>query len=305
MKIVVVGAGGLGGLLGSVLHEAGRDVHLVARGAHLDALRAHGLTVVTEGRPQTHNISASDGTDALSDVDLAVVTVKTHSLDGVAGLAAALADAGAWVVPLVNGVDAAERLIEGGVDGSRVIPGIAYLTAFRTAPGVITRSGRHQRLLFGVVGTDPSRSDHPLRKAFAHTGVSVDIVPDIDRELWKKMAVVCALSALCGRDNTTIGEVRSSRDSELRHGRSVREVVAVARAQGVDFTDQDALEVHRTLASFGDSFFPSLVHDLRSGISTEVDALCGTIVRLGAQAGIPTPFYEDATRAIVAHAKPS
>src|SRR5690606_988582 len=116
--------------------------------------------------------------------DLVFVAVKAYSLDEVAPALARLAQGGATVVPLLNGVDVADRLESAGVPRDRVADGIAYLTAFRTAPGHIERKGMHQRLL---VGGGPAHT--LLSRAFADTGVEVVAAGDIRTELWMKMAV--------------------------------------------------------------------------------------------------------------------
>ena len=297
MRIAVVGAGGLGGLLGATLHRAGHDVHLVGRGVHLQALADRGLEVVESGTSHTLRIPCSDGDALDGPVDIAFVTVKAYSVAGAAPLAARLAGAGAWIVPLVNGVDATERLIAEGVAPERLAVGVAYLTGFRVRPGVVERVGAHQRLVFGELAALPD-GRHPLKAAFSDTDVHVDVCSDIRVELWRKMAVVCALAAMCGATGQPIGAARAmASGSRLQRG-TVDEVLSVARGRGVPMGQDERIGIHATLDSFSEDFFPSLLHDLRQDQRTEVDALNATVSAMGAEIGIETPFNDAATDAI-------
>ena len=149
MKIAILGAGGVGGYYGGVLARAGHQVSMLARGAHLEALRERGLEVRTPEEPFTVAVGAADDPRELGENDLAIVAVKTYSLGEIAPAARIVAEAGAIVLPLLNGVDAADRLIEGGVPDERVLGGLTEISAVRTAPGVIEGRSQFQR---GVVG---------------------------------------------------------------------------------------------------------------------------------------------------------
>ena len=157
MRIVVVGAGGLGSYVGALLARADHQVTLVARGEHLAAIRRSGLHVHTvAGDFDVHPECAASALE-LPGADLTFVTVKAFSLDDVADQVAHLARAGSIVVPLLNGVTAGERLVERGVASDRLVEGIAYMTAFVTEPGRVERRAEHHRLVVGSsTGSDPA-----------------------------------------------------------------------------------------------------------------------------------------------------
>lgn len=300
-RIVVVGAGGLGSYLAAALAGVGHTVTAVARGEHGAAIRTKGLTVVTGlesgGQPahSVHRVRCVERTEDAGPQDLALITVKAFSLDEVAPAVAALAAPGATVVPFLNGVDAIERLEAAGVPATSLLGGVAYLTAFRTAPGRVERSGTHGRLLVGAPNTgDPNRLERTIA-AFNGTGIQVVHSDDIHRDLWLKMALVCALSALCGAGDSALGPLRTHPSSQQLQHRAVREVLAVAKAAGVETGDNAHASVTQILDGFPDDFYPSLVHDLRAGRATEIGALCGTIVRLGEEYGVDTPLHAMAT----------
>lgn len=291
LEVAVLGAGGLGSYLGAVLHEAGARVHLVARGEHLRSIAGAGLRVTDHTGTRTLHIPASDGS-TLAGADVAFVCVKTYSLDGVAPLAARLARSGTSIVPLMNGVTAGDDLIAAGVDAARLIPGIAYLTAFRTGAGAVSRQGLHGRLAFGI------RTGHPdqdrlsmLVDVCARAGLVAESSTDLQPALWSKMAVVCTLTALCGPLQRPIGKARIQPGSADTQAAIIDEVLAVGRAVGVALGDAVRESVRSVIDGFDDGFFPSLVHDLRTSTPTEVGALNETIVMLGRNHGVPTPLH--------------
>lgn len=294
----MLGAGGLGSYLGAVFHEAGADVHLVARGEHLRAVAGRGLRITDHHGERTLQIAATEG-EALADADIAFVCVKTYSLDGVAPLAVRLARSGTCVIPLMNGVTAGDELVVGGVGPERLVQGIAYLTAFRTAPGAVSRQGRHGRLAFGFDGGHQAFTRlSQLLALCERAGLGVESVSDLRPALWTKMAVVCTLTAMCGPSLRAIGEARSEPRAAETQAATIDEVLEVGRAVGVALAEAERDVVAGVIDGFADDFFPSLVHDLRTSTPTEVGALNETIVSLGRTHGVPTPHHALATATI-------
>ena len=298
MRIVVVGAGGLGSYVGALLARAGHQVTLVTRGKHLEAIRRDGLHVHTvAGDFDVHPKCAASALD-LRGADLTFVTVKAYSLGDVADQVAHLARAGSIVVPLLNGVTAADRLVERGVARDRIVEGIAYMTAFRTEPGRIERKADHHRLLVGSsTGGDPEAIGR-IEEAFADTDVEVVVSDDIAAELWMKMAVVCALCVLCGLTGKSMGPIREHRLGADLQKRAIAEVTSVARAQGVELPREAELTVGAALDAFPPDFVPSVIHDLHSGRATEMEELGGAIVRMAHETGMDVPLHEAATAAV-------
>ncbi len=245
-----MGAGGLGSYVGALLARAGHQVTLVTRGKHLEAIRRDGLHVHTvAGDFDVHPKCAASALD-LRGADLTFVTVKAYSLGDVADQVAHLARAGSIVVPLLNGVTAADRLVERGVARDRIVEGIAYMTAFRTEPGRIERKADHHRLLVGSsTGGDPEAIGL-IEEAFADTDVEVVVSDDIAAELWMKMAVVCALCVLCGLTGKSMGPIREHRLGADLQKRAIAEVTSVARAQGVELPREAELTVGAALDAF-------------------------------------------------------
>jgi 2-dehydropantoate 2-reductase len=236
--------------------------------------------------------------------DVAIVTVKAYSLDEVAPQLVEVARGGTVVLTLLNGVDATERLREAGVPADRLVDGVAYLTAFRTAPGEVERKGTHQRLVVGTrwggSGTPPQGPSalETVRALFAPSSVQVEVAGDIRVALWRKMAVVCGLSVICCLADRAVGPIRAHPLGPDVQARALHEVLGVGRARGVPIPDEAEEEVGAILDALPADFYPSLLHDLRAGRPTEMDALVGSLTRMARAAGFTTPLLDGATLAV-------
>ena len=298
MRAVVVGAGGLGSYVGAQLAKAGHDVTLVARGAHLDAIRADGLHVETvEGDFHVRPTGVASALD-VDRADLTLLGVKAFSLDEVADQVAHLAGGGSVVVPLLNGVTACERLVAHGVPGDRLVDGIAYMTAFRTETGKVSRKATHHSLVIGSTTGAPEEALDVVDEAFASTTIDIVRSPDIEAELWAKMAVVCALSVLCGITGQSMGPIRTHPYAAELQRRAIAEILGVGRARGVAIAPDAETVVGGALDAFPYDFVPSVIYDLRGGRRTEMGELGGSIVRMANEVGIEVPLHEAATCAI-------
>ena len=298
MRIAILGAGGVGGYYGGLLARAGHSVAILARGAHLDALRQRGLEVRTPEGSFTAAVHASDQPDDLGPVDLAVIAVKSYSLSDIAPAARLLAEKGADVLPLLNGVEAADRLIASGVPADRVLGGLTEISATRIAPGVVERRSPFQRVVVGELAGGPSERSQRIATSFAEAGATGKASEDITLDLWRKLVFIASASAACGLARSSIGPVREAPLGLLLIERAVREAVAVGQALGVALTEED---VSRTLSFFGGMapfLKPSFLLDLESGGPTEADDLFGAVSRLGRQAEVDTPVHDTATAAL-------
>lgn len=298
MRVAVVGAGGLGSYVGAVLWRAGHEVALVARGDHAAAIRTDGLRVSTVDGDFVAQPDCVLSALELDGADLTLVTVKAYSLDEVGPQVVHLGRAGSVVVPLLNGVTASERLVALGVPGEHIVDGIAYMTSFRTAPGRIERRADHHSLVVGSsTGADAAAIDL-IVEAFDTTGIEIVAAADINVELWRKMAVVCALSVVCAISGRPMGPIRAHRYGAELQRRTIAEIISVGRAQGADLSKRTEDEIGVILDAFPADFHPSVIHDLLAGKRTEMEDLGGAIVRMGAETGVDVPLHYAATLAV-------
>jgi 2-dehydropantoate 2-reductase len=302
MRIAVVGAGGVGGWLAARLAAAGRDVHLVARGTHLTAVREHGLTLRSPAGDVTVAVPATDDAARIGPCDAVLFTVKSYDVPTAAAHLPPLVGPRTTIAPLQNGVDAAERVAE-VVGPERVVGGLALISSGIAGPGVVEHAGGPARIVLGDLPGGPAGRAEALVRACAVPGVDAQHDTAIRPALWDKFAFLCALAGTTATTRLPLGSVRSCPASWAMFRDLVAEVYAVARAEGID-PGADAVE--RTLA-FVEGLEPhilaSLYHDLVGGRRLELDALHGTVVRLGRRHGVPTPMSQAVEAILRPHAE--
>jgi 2-dehydropantoate 2-reductase len=303
MRIAVLGAGGIGGYYGGALARAGHAVALLARGAHLDALRARGLEVRTPEERFTVAVQASDDAKTFGKCDVAIVAVKTYSLAEIAPAARLLAEGGAAILPFLNGVEAAERLIENGVPESQVLGGLTQVSVVKVGPGVVERKSSFQKVAVGERAGKPSERVRRIVDAFQGAGAEARVSEDIAADLWRKFAFIASMAAACGLARAPIGPVRDAPYGKLLLTRAVREVLAVARARGLSLAEDEESKIFGFIDSLGGGMKPSFLLDLEAGGPNELDDLSGAVARLGREAGVETPVHDTATAALSAAVK--
>jgi|PersoiStandDraft_1058852.scaffolds.fasta_scaffold02567_4 2-dehydropantoate 2-reductase len=303
MRIAILGAGGVGGYYGGTLARAGHAVALLARGAHLDALRARGLEVRTPEERFTVAVQASDDPKTFGECDVAIVAVKTYSLMEIAPAARLLATSGAAVLPLLNGVEAADRLIESGVPESQVLGGLTQVSVLKVGPGVVERKSSFQKVTVGERAGKRSERVRRIVDAFQQAGAEAHVSEDILADLWRKFAFIASMAAACGLARAPIGVVRDAPFGKLLLERAVREVLAVARARGLRLADDEESKILAFIDSLGGGMKPSFLLDFEAGGPNELDDLSGAVSRLGREAGVETPVHDTATAALSAAVK--
>ena len=299
MRIAILGAGGVGSYYGGALARAGHSVSMLARGAHLDALREKGLEVRTPDGTWTVQVRAVGDAADLGPADLAIVAVKSYSLEAIAPAARLVAEAGADVLPLLNGVEAADRLVQSGVPDERVLGGIAEISAARIGPGIVERRSTFHRVVVGEragsLSPHASKRAERIAAAFDGTGVEARVSADITADLWRKLAFIATMAAGCGLARGPVSTIRDKPLGRKVLERGVREALAVGRALGVNLREEDVAYILGFIEVLGPTLKPSFLLDLEAGRPTEIHDLCGAISRLGRQAGVDTPVHDVAT----------
>ena len=298
MKIAVYGAGAVGGHLGAKLEAGGSDVTLIARGAHLEALRRDGLTLMTpDGERATTRVRAVEDPIDVGPVDVVLFLVKSYDTDDGARRIAPLLGPNTAVVSLQNGVDNEDRLAA-VVGPERVLGGAAYILVSVVEPGVI-RVGRPPRIVIGeLVPGPPSERVIALVDAMKAGGIDAHADDDVRRVKWEKYVLLVAFSAVTAATQLTIGGIRPSAAATEMLRAIMSEAWSVGRALGVPLADDLVERQHALVLAQRDSEATSLRHDLITGHRMELDALQGTLRRLGRETGIPTP-WTDAAYAIL------
>ena len=285
----MIGAGGVGGYFGGRLAQAGSDVAFIARGATLGALRSNGLRVDSIlGDFAIHPVNVTDDPATVGPVDAILMAVKAWQIPEAAAQITPMLGEDTMIVPLENGIDAPEVLSQ--IVGARhVLGGLCAIVSFVVAPGYIRHAAVEPVVMFGELDNRRSERVERLRVAFAEAGVHVEVPPDIRRSIWTKFLFIATLSGIGALTRVPIGVWRADEEIRALADRSLREVLQVATARGVDLGD-DAIERtwHRYDGMAPDST-SSMQRDIMEGKPSELDAQLGAVVRLARESGVEVP----------------
>ncbi len=296
MRIAIVAPGGVGGYFGGLLAMAGEDVVAVARGAHLEAIRAHGLRL--EGARGNHvaRIEASDSADSLGIADVVLFAVKLFQAEAAARAAAPLFGPQTLAISLLNGIDGPDRLAA-GLPGVAVLGGSAYVSAVIAEPGLVRYTSAMSSIVFGAPRGDDGANDTARAKAAdfvercRKAGFSAEMTDDIQSALWTKFIGLAANAALTSAARLPAGPLYSDPDVIEVAAALIAEGTSVARAAGATVPDDiETVSVAR-LKQFPPGMYASMYHDIAKGGPLEVDGLSGYIVREGRRLGVPTPYH--------------
>jgi len=291
MRIAVIGAGGVGGGFGAALAKAGADVTFVARGKHLDAMLTHGL-IVKGGRGETHLVptKATDDPASIGIVDIVLFCVKLWDVESAGAKIKPLIGAQTGVIPLQNGIDAAERLIP-ILGREAVMGGVAQISASITEPGVITQVGTFMRMIFGELDGRRSKRGEDFLALCLKAGFDATLSDQILAELWMKFIALAANASLTALTRLPIGKLRDDPDIRPLFIAAIKEVIEIGRAKGIALP-ADAFE--KTIDFMGHAppaMKASMALDLERGNRLELPWLGGKVVELGKKLNVPTPVH--------------
>lgn len=302
MKVAIVGTGGVGGYFGGHMARTGTDVRFVARGAHLKALQADGLTVLSDVAPiQGLKIKATDDPKEIGQVDAVLLAVKLADTEGAIAQMAPMVGPKTVVASLQNGIDAVERM--SAVFGAeRVLGGVCHIAIAIERPGVLRHTGTMARITLGELDGAKTQRLTALVDACMRAGLNITESPDITRAIWEKFVFLSSMSGITALARSAIGPVRDDPDGRLFIERALSESTAVARAQGVALPDDHAEKAVAFMMQLPPTMKASMLHDLERGAKLELPWLSGAVVRLGRKLGVPVPTHETIVAALKPHA---
>jgi 2-dehydropantoate 2-reductase len=291
MKIGVVGAGGVGGYYGARLATAGAEVGLIARGAHLAAIRKGGLRVRSDDGDFTVQVVASDDPAEIGPCDAVLFCVKSYDTDEAAGLLGPLMKPETGVVSLQNGVDNEEK-IAARIGPGHVIGGVSFILAHIAEPGLVDQVGSVRRVIFGELDGSRSERVERLLAEFRNAEIDSDVADDIRVVLWDKFAFLCALAGLTAVTRLPIDELLAVPETRDLFREMVGEVALVARAEGVELAGDIVDQKTAFAEGLGPDSYSSLHHDLVTGHRLELDALHGEVTRRASHHGLSVPVSQ-------------
>jgi 2-dehydropantoate 2-reductase len=308
MKICIYGAGAVGGLMAAWLARAGHDVSVVARGAHLEAIRKAGLRVRSAGKEESFRIRAEQDPAALGPQDYVIVVVKGQSLTDIAVPVEKLLSKETSIVTAMNGVpwwffdrlkfgDGRERLesLDPGGKLSRAMPTerlvgcVIHLAASTPEPGLVSHN-MGKRLVVGEPGGRNTARTERIAQALTASGFEVEVTGNIEKEFWVKLIGNISFNPVSALTMSTADRLIEDRNVKGYMVEIMREVLAIGRAVGVDAEiDPEArIDMARALGKFK----TSMLQDLEAGKPLEIDGLLAGTLEIARKAGVRAPYTE-------------
>jgi 2-dehydropantoate 2-reductase len=290
VRIVVVGAGAIGSLLGALLQRSGNEVLLVGRPDHVTAMNRDGLRL--EGHASgTLRVHAVAELPAGLETELALFTVKTYDLEAAASIFGRTVKNPIPVAALENGLGV-ESTVEaaltsaGWPDAAQwIVRGINSIPATLIGPGTIRQAGEGELLLSDYRS---GRHADAITEAFRAAGIAARVDHDREREVWRKVLVNAAINPVTADHNIPNGRLLL----DPYRGQALQlldEAISVAQTEGVRFTDTDAQrELWRVVRATADNR-SSMLQDLDRGRRTEIDSISGAILEIGQRRGLSLP----------------
>lgn len=285
-------AGAVGGYFGARMAAAGHDVSFIARGAHRDAIRANGLIVEsTLGNLHLKDAKITDDPGEVGPVDIVLFAVKLWDTEAAAAQARPLIGPDTRLITFQNGVDSVERIAP-ILGADRVAGGSAYIATVIGRPGVVVHTSPFAKLRCGRIGGREDSALEAFADAAAKAGIDVETSREMNRVRWEKFTFLVALSGITASTREGMGVAMSDPDIKALFRTMMAEVVAVARASGVNLTDAFLEEQFRFAEGVPPTMKASMAHDLERGNRLELDWLSGKVVELGRKFAVPVPANE-------------
>jgi 2-dehydropantoate 2-reductase len=299
LKIAVMGAGGLGGYYGGMLAKAGNEVSFVARGEHLKAIQQRGLKVTSVHGEFSVQAKATSDPAEIGPADLVLFCVKSYDTEEAARAIIPIVETRGSVLTLQNGVDNNEKI--GAIVGDgKVLAGAAFIASEVQSPGVIRQSGGPRNVVFGEVEGGITERGMRIYETMKSADIICELSDDIRKALWEKFVWICAMAGMTCLTRLPIGPIVATKETRTMFRQIMEEVTTVARAVGIGIEDGFVDQMMGLASRLEKGATTSMFHDLAAGRRLELQALHGTVVKLGERHGVPIPM----NRAVFAALKP-
>lgn len=296
MKYAIIGAGGTGGCLGFFLKKAGKDVTLIARGKHLEAIRKNGLTIqkLWDKSRETLPVKACTAEEYTETPDVILVCVKGYSVDETVPTIKRIAGKETVVIPILNIYGTGGRLQE-KLPELTVTDGCIYVSANILEPGVILQHGKILRVVFGA--RKPEEETEKMREVaedMATDDLEVILSENIRRDAMVKFSYVSPIGAAGLYCNAVAADFQREGEQREMFKSLIGEIVALSHAMGIEF-EEDLVERNlKILAALSPEATTSMQRDVMEGKRSEMDGLVYEVVRMGKEYKVDMPQYEKA-----------
>ena len=294
MKYLIIGAGGTGGVVGYYMTKAGKDVTLIARGAHLKQMQTKGLILerMWDQSTETITVKASDMEHYTEQPDVILVCVKGYSLTDTIPFIQKVAKKDTVVIPILNIYGTGAKM-QKELSELLVTDGCIYVSANIKEPGVLLQHGKILKVVFGVREKEAYRPVlKEIEKDLCDSSIYGVLSENIRRDALEKFSYVSPIGAAGLYYHATAGDFQKEGEQRETFKAMIREIAALADAMGVPF-EKDMVDVNlRILANLAPEATTSMQRDVYAGKSSEIDGLVYEVVRMGQEYGVSVPVYE-------------
>ncbi len=295
-KIAILGIGGVGGYVGGKLaaHYSGSneiEVNFIARGENEKAIKSNGLKLVTLQDEQIiHPHMVTHEPAEIGAADLIICCNKSYDLEtGIQSLTSCIIP-GTFILPLLNGVDAAGR-IKKIAPQAEVLNGCVYVVSKLTAPGIVKESGSSHAVYFGSDDAPMEKLKH-MENIFKATGINAHLSENILQTVWEKFLFISPFSTLTSFLDLGIHDILNNKQHNEVLEHLLGELKSIADTKGISLPGNIIQKTIGKFQSLPADVMSSMHRDFRNGNKTETDSLTAYVIGLGKELNIPTPYYE-------------
>jgi 2-dehydropantoate 2-reductase len=293
MRILVVGAGAVGGYFGGRLQEAGRDVSFLVHSQQAEKLRAHGLRILSPFGDATVRPRLVLAHEISGEYDLILLCVKAYSLDAAMNDFARAVGTSTMILPLLNGMRHIDLLANRFGD-SNVIGGVCFVVAEMDSDNRILQLTKTQQLIYGERGGNTSARMETLNQTMQGAKFEAKISQNIEQEMWEKWVMLSSLGAATCLLRGNIGEIAAVTGGAGVARGILDECSAIAAACGHAPSDAFLTRAEKTMTAPGSTLTSSMYRDLMKKGRVEADQILGDLLNRGRKFGLATPLVEAA-----------
>ena len=289
MKILIVGAGAVGGYFGGLLAKGGEDVTFIAKGKHLKTIQEKGLSVKSINGDFNIKVKAIERPVDTEKYDLIIFAVKSYGLHDACNTINNSVKNNTTIMSLLNGVDS-EEIIGNFFGADKVIGSVAFIGSQILEPGLISHTASGMITIGELNGVKSKRCEEILN-AFERVKIPIKLSENIQKDIWAKMVWNTGFNAITALTGSLVSDVLSIPESRKIAEMAMKETVEVANEKGIKLSD-DLVEktISKTLKA--GAIKTSMLQDRENGKIMEIDSLNGAIVRLGHKMNVSIPVNE-------------
>jgi len=288
MKIIVIGAGGVGGYFGGKLAKAGFDVTFIVRGTHLDAIKNNGLQIKSIDGDFTIHPKVTATIKDVKDPDLIILGVKSWQVLDVAQQLKPVLNKNTMVLPLQNGADNADKLVS-ILDKQNVLAGLSRIVSKIEAPGIINHFAFEPQINFGEYNNEKTERVKMVKAVFDKAGFKNSVSEDIHLDIWRKFLFIATISGIGALTRVVFGVMREDEAIRKMIHQTAIEIMNVANAKGINLTKKDIEIAIRAIDNTDYNTTASMQRDVMEGRPSELENFNGYIVKQGELLGVKTP----------------